>query len=57
MYTDYFRMAVKCSSGKGGAKRLKAPSDFDYSEKIVKNKLRVQGLSDVVVNFEELCNI
>lgn len=31
--------------------------DFDYSEKIVKNKLRVQGLSDVVVNFEELCNI
>ena len=34
MYTDYFRMAVKCSSGKGGAKRLKAPSDFDYSEKL-----------------------
>ena len=31
--------------------------DFDFSEKIVKNRLRVQDLKDVVVDFDELCDI
>ncbi len=31
--------------------------DIDYGDKIFKNKLRVQDLKDVVVDFDELCNI
>ncbi|MBR5452145.1 MAG: glycoside hydrolase N-terminal domain-containing protein [Clostridia bacterium] len=34
MDTDYFRLALKCNSGKGSKKRIKVPCDFDYNEKL-----------------------
>ena len=34
MNTDYFRLALKCNSGKGAKKRIKVPCDFDYAEKL-----------------------
>lgn len=34
MDTDYFRLALKCNSGKGAKKKIKTPCDFDYNEKL-----------------------